>query len=171
MEIARQAKIRSCTRFAEPERTRQSRQHLGQAKSTVEPVLRVGQVTPRVLGLFDGMVAPADRLLGIGHHHAHPASTADYACRAPAFGHQHGISVSGVHAARKTRQPVAIDLGVSCQPPNVSVGRRVVGKAAYWPQHCVTGMLQGPVGLTATTNACLLGAPRPTLPPPRSPPK
>lgn len=57
MKIARQAKIRFRTWFAEHERARQSRQHLGQAKPAVEPVLRFGEVTSCVLGLFDGMVA------------------------------------------------------------------------------------------------------------------
>jgi len=60
MKVARSPQARLRTRLAAHHRRGKSRQHLAQAKPAVETIRRFGQVAPRVLGLFDGMVRAAD---------------------------------------------------------------------------------------------------------------
>ena len=63
MKVARNPQTRLRTWFAPHHRGRKSRQRLAQAEPAVETVRRFGQVAPRILGLFDGMVGATDRPL------------------------------------------------------------------------------------------------------------
>lgn len=59
-------------RFAQGHGARQSRQHLGEAKTAAETVGRIGQIAPRILRLSKGMVAVANGAPHIARHYVHP---------------------------------------------------------------------------------------------------
>lgn len=66
MKIVDGTQFRLRPRLAQGHGARQSRQQLGEAKTTVEAVRRFSQIAPSVLDLAHRVVAAADRPFDVG---------------------------------------------------------------------------------------------------------
>ena len=95
--------------------THESRQHLGEAKTAVEPVHCFGEVAPRVLGLAQGVAATADGALDIAHDYIHPACALDLGRSPSSFSCKLGMCMIQCDEAAKAAQPIAEDLGMGAR--------------------------------------------------------
>jgi hypothetical protein len=57
---------------AEHDRTRKPRQHVTQAKTTIESVSRFGQIAPRIFALPDRVIDAVERTLDVAQYNIDP---------------------------------------------------------------------------------------------------
>lgn len=136
MKVARNPQTRLRTWFAPHHRGRKSRQRLAQAEPAVETVRRFGQVAPRILGLFDGMVGATDRPLEVAQDDVDPSRSSHFGGGAAAAGVERCVGVAGVFEPAEASQAVTVDLALRCQAARDPVVERGVVEAADRLDHC-----------------------------------
>ena len=92
----------------------------------IEAVGSFGQIATGVLGLSEGVVAPADGAFEVGQQDIDPACALDFGGGAPATGDQDGVGMILLDDLGETRQAVAEDFRALCQSARGEVTERGV---------------------------------------------
>lgn len=142
MKITGAAQRRLRARFAQHHRAKQSRQHLAQAKPSVETIGGFGQITARVIGLFDGMVTPVDGAFDVTQQPINPAGTLDLGGRAATGRVEHSMGMTGVGEATKAPQTIAVDFCIASQAPLSPVDHRGIVESSDRLHHGIGGMVE-----------------------------
>lgn len=106
MNIVHGAQIRLRPRLAQGYGAHQSWYQLGEAKTAIESIGRLGQVAPCGLGLPHGVAAATDGASDVAEQHIDPARAFDLGGCPAAGDFQHGMRMTQTDDASKASQSV-----------------------------------------------------------------